>query len=539
MSKTKDLMRKGSFLVMISVFIKLIGFIYRIPMTNMMGDTGNSYYGVAFQIYSFFIILSTFGVSESISRMISERLAKKEYANARQVFWMGLMYAGGSGIVYCSILLFGGDWIAESFFNMPQAAAAVRSLAPAVLMVSVSSVFRGLYQGIGDVRTSAYADLLDQVFHALFSVLLVWVTISSQNALADARNYQVLEEAAAQGARGSMYGAMGGLLFLLAIFLLFKARSTIFRAPAGAITERKSTLFKYFLCLVIPIMIAASVSNLREMVDTALFKALMPVKGYETDYINMQLGQLTGKYNVMINMPIAALGTLTIVLVPGIARAITKKDHQTIQEHIDTLMKLVLMVSMPAAVGLSVLGNPIIQWLFPSANEGGELLQYGSFMIIFFAISQNAAAILQGLGRIKLPVLNAVKGACISIPVLIFSILVLNLQVYSMIVSVTLFGFCIAFFNMRSVLKYSGCKISMFRLLLSPAVCSVIMGCCTWLIYNGLYALLSSNTISILTAVAVSVAVYFLMLLNSSWYTREQILELPYGRLFIKLRFRK
>lgn len=108
MSKTKDLMRKGSFLVMISVFIKFIGFIYRIPMTNMLGDTGNSYYGVAFQIYSFFIILSTFGVSESISRMISERLAKREYANARQVFWMGLMYAGGSGIVYCSILLFGG-----------------------------------------------------------------------------------------------------------------------------------------------------------------------------------------------------------------------------------------------------------------------------------------------------------------------------------------------------------------------------------------------------------------------------------------------
>lgn len=141
-------------------------------------------------------------------------------------------------------------------------------MAPAVLMVSVSSVFRGLYQGIGDVRTSAYADLLDQVFHALFSVLLVWVTISSQNALIDVQKNQVLEEASAQGARGSMYGAMGGLLFLLAVFLIFKARSTIFSAPASSITERKSTLFKYFLCLVIPIMIAASVSNLREIVDT-------------------------------------------------------------------------------------------------------------------------------------------------------------------------------------------------------------------------------------------------------------------------------
>ena len=164
----------------------------------------------------------------------------------------------------------------------------------------------------------------------------------------------VLVDAASSAARGSMYGAMGGLLLLLFIFLIYKAKSTIFNAPAEQITERKSTLFKYFICLVIPIMIAASVSNLRELIDTALFKALMPLKGYEADLIDAQLGKMTGKYNVMINMPIAALGTLTIVSVPSITRAITQNNHQAIQEHIDTLMKQVLMVSMPAAVGLSI-----------------------------------------------------------------------------------------------------------------------------------------------------------------------------------------
>ena len=120
------------------------------------------------------------------------------------------------------------------------------------------------------LRTSAYADLIDQVFHAGFSVLLVWITVSTEQTLTES----VLVDAASAAARGSMYGAMGGLLLLLFIFLIYKAKSTIFNAPAEQITERKSTLFKYFICLVIPIMIAASVSNLRELIDTALFKAV-------------------------------------------------------------------------------------------------------------------------------------------------------------------------------------------------------------------------------------------------------------------------
>ena len=534
-------MRKGSFLVMISVFIKFIGMIYRIPLTNMLGDAGNGSYGLAFQIYSFFIILSTIGVSSAISRMISERVARKEYANARQVFWVGMIYALTTGTLDFVILWFGADFISGTLFNDISAAAAVRCLAPATLMVSVSSVFRGMYQGLGEVRPTAYADLLDQVFHAVFSVLLVWVTLhtSGEIVMTAEGRYPVLEEAAAQAAMGSMYGTLGGLLFLLFIFLIFKARSSIFNAPASKITERKITIFKYFMWLVIPVMLSATVSNLRELIDTALFNFLMPLKGYSADYIGIQRGMMTGKYSVLTNMPISALGTLGIMLVPGVASAVTKKDYDGVKMQIDTLMKLVLMLTIPAAVGLSILGQPVVEWLFASSPEGGELLRYGSLIVIFYAVSQNAASILQGLDKTKLPVINAVKGTLVSIPVLVICILVLDLKVYAMVASVTVFSFSIAFFNMRSVLKYCQCKINMAHLIVSPTVCAVIMGVFTWAVYHGLYALYPSNTIAILASLGVSVIVYFLLILNSAWFTREQIADLPYGRYMLKLRFKK
>ena len=89
--KSTELVRKGTFLLVISVVIKLIGLLYRIPLTNMLGNQGNGIYGLPFQIYSFIITLATMGVSTAISRMISERIARGEKANARLVFRIGII----------------------------------------------------------------------------------------------------------------------------------------------------------------------------------------------------------------------------------------------------------------------------------------------------------------------------------------------------------------------------------------------------------------------------------------------------------------
>ena len=200
---------------------------------------------------------------------------------------------------------------------------------------------------------------------------------------------------------------------------------------------------------------------------------------------------------------------------------------------------MVLMVSIPAAIGLAILGEPIVHWLFPNASEGGQMFRYGSYIVIFYAISQNCSAILQGLGHMRRPLLNAAFGLCVSTPVLVICILVFDIKAYALVASLMAFSFTIAFLNMRSMIKYSGFKMTFFGLFGPPVLCSLIMGVATWLIYHGVHALIPSNTISILLAIGGSVIVYFLMILNSSWYTREQILELPYGKYLVKFRLRK
>ncbi|MBQ5960405.1 MAG: polysaccharide biosynthesis protein [Firmicutes bacterium] len=538
--KSTELVRKGTFLLVISVVIKLIGLLYRIPLTNMLGNQGNGIYGLPFQIYSFIITLATMGVSTAISRMVSERMARGEKANARLVFRIGIIYAAVIGILVHVVLFFGADFIAGTIFNDISAAPAIRVLAPVTMMVLFSSIIRGTYQAVGDVRPSAYADLLDQIFHAGLSILFVYLTVSavSDINIEVGGRFPVLEQASQDAANGTKYGALSGLLFLLGIFFFYRRKSGIFNAPMQEATESWKSVLKIFVLTVFPIMFAATVSNLREIIDTALFNALMPMKGYTADVIQTQRGLVSGKFVVLTNMPIAALGTLGIMLVPGIAAAITKQDHDSIQVHIETLMKMVFMVSIPAAIGESVLGVPIINWLFSSQPGGGELLRVGSFIIVFYSVSQNAAAILQGLGKLKICVRNAFYGLCVSTPILILCVMVFDIKAYALIVSLLTFSFTMAFFNIRSVIKYSGCRINMVKMFTAPLVCSLIMGGVAYLSYAGLYALLHSNTIAILTSIVLAIGVYFILLLNSSFYTREQILELPYGRIFMKFRFK-
>ena len=133
---------------------------------------------------------------------------------------------------------------------------------------------------------------------------------------------------------------------------------------------------------------------------------------------------------------------------------------------------------------------------------------------------------------------NAFYGLCVSTPILILCITVLDLKAYSLIISLLTFSFTMAFFNMRSVLKYSGCRLNMLKMFGAPLICSLIMGVVAYLTYTGLYVLVHSNTIAILTSIALAIVVYFILLLNSSFYTREQILELPYGRILAKFRFK-
>ncbi|MBC8543356.1 putative polysaccharide biosynthesis protein [Bianquea renquensis] len=525
-SSAKDLAKQGGILVAASFIVRFIGFFYRIPLTNLWGDAGNDMYAMAYQIYNFFYIVSAFGVPTTLSKMLGERIALKEYANARQVFKVALVFVSSVGLICALILWFGNSYIATKIFNLPQAALAMRAQAPAVLIVSVMSVFRGLFQGMNNMKPTAISQTIEQIVDALVAVTLAFALMEPLG----------INWAVAGGISGTAAGGLAALGFMIICFFAYRKRSKIFCAPRQEITERNSDILRQMISIIVPVVLASAIFSIKSMIDSSMFIKLMSWKGYEQEAISNMRGIYQGKFIVLINLPISIGNAMAAASVPSIAHSIAIRDRAEIQSKVNMLIKTVLLISLPAAVGLTVMGKPLLRLIFPNAHQGGELFWAGSIAVVFYCIIHVSTGILQGIGKLKIPLRNAIIGVLVTCLTNVISIMVLDLKIYSLVLNIVLFSAVLAFLNLRSVLKFCHVRISFKKAVLKPLISSLIMGIICFIFYVLPFTLTGSNTISCIISVGIGALTYFTVMVNIGGLTKRDMSTLPVGGLLRKLK---
>ena len=155
---------------MAGIVTRIIGMIYRIPVTNIIGDKGNGYYASAYYIYNILLLISSYSLPLAISKVISQRLSKREYSNAKRVFKGGLMFATMTGGIAGLLVLFGANILAD-FLSEPLSAIALRIFAPTLLVVAIMGVFRGYFQGMGNMVPTAVSQIIEQIINAVVSII--------------------------------------------------------------------------------------------------------------------------------------------------------------------------------------------------------------------------------------------------------------------------------------------------------------------------------------------------------------------------------
>ena len=211
--------KRGSFVVQAAVLasasliVRFIGFLYRMPLTELIGDEGNGIYSAGYYIYTFLLILSSAGLPAAISRLVSTRIAKGEYSNAHRVFKVSMAVAGTLGAIGMIVLFFFAEPIAK-FVDNPESVYCIQTLAPTLLVVGIMSVYRGYLQGMNIMYPTAMSQIVEQLFNAVFSVFLAWVLVKDSIALG-----------AAGGTAGTGIGAFAGLIIIMIFY--YKERRTI------------------------------------------------------------------------------------------------------------------------------------------------------------------------------------------------------------------------------------------------------------------------------------------------------------------------
>ncbi|MCR5687101.1 MAG: polysaccharide biosynthesis protein [Lachnospiraceae bacterium] len=522
---------QGGILAAAGIISRIIGFLYRIPLQNTIGDAGMGYYSAAFQIYSIMLIISSYSLPVAVSKLVAARAAKGQYRNARRFFHGAMLFAVLTGGAACAVVLFSADTLAGTIMSMPKSAIALRMLAPTLLIVAVMGVIRGYFQGLGTMVPTAFSQLIEQIVNAVISVIAGIYLFEYGTKVAALLHDEDFSPAwgAAGGTLGTGAGALSGLFVLLIMFLVHKRRmrKNLTRDNARYV-DSYGRIFSLIIVTVLPVILSTTIYNISDTLDQGVFNYVMDVKGFSAIKAEYW-GIYAGKYRVLTNVPIALANALCSSMMPSLTACMENGERKLARHKVAVGIRFVMIISIPCAVALAILGRPLIDLMFTGEVEiPAMLLRMGSASVVFYSLSTLSNGILQGIDKMKIPVRNAAIALVLHMAVLYVTISVFDWKLYGVVISCMAFGLIMCILNWVSIAKHLRYRQEIRRTFLIPLVSSAIMGAVVW----GLYFILSrmqDMLISVIIASAAGVIVYFVTLLLFGGVRESEIRSLPGG----------
>lgn len=530
-SKKSNFLVQGSILAVASIIVRLIGLLYRLPLTNIIGDEGMGYYSQAFSIYNIALILSSYSLPLAVSKLVATRLANKEYRNSYRIFLCSLGFAVIVGTIMSLVVFFGADFLAAVIFKTPGSSIPLKILAPTIFVFAVMGVLRGYFQGKNTMLPTSISQILEQIINAAVSIAAAYYFMKERSASESISAY-----GAAGGTLGTFVGASAALIFLAFIFALYKPIiDKQMKKDKGSIRESYPDLLKALSLTIIPVILSQTVYQLSGFLDGVIFSNVMFAKGMEETLRTSQWGIYSNKYSLLITVPVAVASSMAAATIPSIVSTKTSGSNIEIKEKVHQVIKFNMLIAIPAAVGLGVLASPVMQLLFPD-NPGlaADLMRLGSIAVVFFALSTITNAILQGINNMRVPVLHSAISLGVHIVLLYVLLKFFNLGVYALVIGNVTFALLVCVLNWVSVGKLLNYKQEVKKTFLIPTLCSVIMGAVAYLVYTLSYRVLP-NSISTILAVTVGAIVYGVLLLVFKDVTESELIDMPFGRTLARI----
>lgn len=533
-TKKDDFLVQGAILAIAAVVVKIIGVLYRIPLTNILGDEGNGYYGYAYEVYAMTLMLSSFSLPIAVSKLVSARMASGQKKNAFRVFLCSVMFAIVVGVLAAVLIFMGADFISANIMESPFSAYALRVLAVGLFTVAVLGVLRGYFQGLGTMIPTAASQIIEQITNAIVGLAGASVMIRIGTEEAKKAGEELLGPAygAAGATLGTVVGSTFALLFL--IFTLYTYRTIIRRQikrDTRHRTESYPRLLKILLLTTLPVIFSTAIYNINQILDMTLFNKIMAMQGYEEKEYIALLGIFTGKYNTLINVPLAMANGLAASVIPSLTAAYTARNKALIHDKIAQSIRLTMLIALPCFVGFVVLASPLMVFLYNDNSETpAQLLAIGAITVVLYGWSTVMNSILQGINKMTAPAKNAAISLVIHLVSLVIMMVVFKLNIYAVVLSNIIFSLCMCILDIRSIRKACGYRQEWDKTFLKPLIASAIMGVITYVVYQVMDVAVGGRFVATGISVLAAIIVYAVAILKLGALSEEDILALPQGR---------
>ena len=515
------LLKGATILAIAGIVSKIFGSIFRIPLTNMIGAEGQSYYSAAYPVYQLLYSIATAGFPVAISRMVSERIAKGDYINAHKSYKLALKVSAALGI-FTFMIMFAGAGAIARFYKNPGAEASMRAVSFALLLTPFLASMRGYYQGRQEMKPTAVTEVIEQMARVAAGLTLAYAFYKTS-----------LEKAAAGATFGASAGVFVALIVMLFIYRSDRGRRKKLVKDSILKKETDKERLKELLIFVVPITIGASIMPIMFNIDAAIVMRRLIATGWEVTQAKKLYGLMGGYTDPIVGMPFVFVDAICISLMPAVTTAFTLKRKAELDGHIKAGLKTLMIITYPCMIGLMVLAKPILTMLYFRKTDEAIMavptLQILSVTIVLLAIMRAFSTCLQGIGKMLLPVWNLFLGALVKAAVsyVLVGIPALNVN-GAAIGSITAYVTA-GLLNYLALRKYAGVSLDVRSIFVTPFYSALIMGAGAIASYKLFFLITSSNAVSTLLAIMVAVVVYFVTIFLTGAITREEIVMIPKG----------
>jgi stage V sporulation protein B len=530
-TKKKDgFILQAGILAAAGILCRIIGILYRSPLTSIIGDEGNGYYSTAYNFYTIILLVSSYSIPSAISKVIAGKLALKEYRNAYRVFKCALLYVvvvGGLASLF--------TFFCAGFLVKENSAAVLRVFAPTIFLSGVLGVLRGFFQAHGTMMQTSFSQILEQILNAVVSIGAAYGFVSMVERESDTTRAVY---GAAGSALGTGVGVLIALLFMLGVFIL--NRKMILKRVKKDIMHQDDSygmICKAIIGMVTPIIMSTFIYNFSTSLNQTIYTGILAdVRGMAEAEIATMYGIFAGKAVVISNVPIALASAMSAAVIPAVSSSFAVGDKKQVRAKIGEAVHTTMLIAVPSAVGLAVLARPITQLLFPqkaSLDQAALLLASISITVVFYSLSTITNGVLQAAGKVNLPVINAAAALVIQTAVLVGLLLYTDSGLYALSVAMITYSFLMCVLNQiaaRKTLKY---KQELKKTFWCPLLSAVLMGIVAWGSYMGIYFVLPVNAAALAVSILLAGIVYFVTLMALGGVEEEDLRRLPKGYLFV------
>ena len=517
MENKRESIVKGIVSLLISqIFIKVIGLIYKLYLTNKdgFGDSGNAIYSSGFQIYALLLTFSSTGVPNAISILVSKRLAVGDNRGAHKIFKIAFVTFAIIGIIGTILLFLGAKTISNEWIQIPEAEYSLIALSPSIFFVSITSVIRGYFNGRQSFSVAAKSQSLEQIFKTIFTIILVEAVV-----LIGKKNTTLMAAAA------NLATTTATISSFIYIYLYYKSKrqeigqeinQTVNYTP----TRIRKTI-KTILTVAMPISISSIIASFNKNIDS--FTIVRFLKRITTEEeAKIQYGILSGKIDSLCSLAFSLNVAFVTTMVPSISKSMSKGNKEEVSKKASQFILISMLIAMPISAIMFMYPGQIIGLLFPNAQSGAIYLKFSSITIVFMILAQTINGILQGIGKVNIPPIAFGIGMIAKFICNIVLIPNPKFGIFGAIIGNIICNIVAFLIGFIILIKSLNLKINIKKIIIKPILVTIIMCLISNILYNKLQCIKMGN-MAIIVLLTISIIIYLLGIIIFKIFSLEEL----------------